>query len=407
MLVFFFSCGNKTKKEAIKSGIAAPVKKSELFLTIPFEEIIKDQGEIKLSEFANGVELVQFENTPKALLGRVSDIQLTKDFIFIRHNGNKLITQFSRDGKYIRHIGKLGRGPKEYALSRIFSLDEENELIYIHTNWTRKILVYNFNGEYVKTIKYKAVERTDNVWCRDSLLVSFGEPHIGNEPYVFIEHNESGDTLQTISNKNFWDKEETSRSMVSFWGQNAFYRFKDKLHMKGWYNDTIYTYDQNNKIIPKFFIDLGKHKIPNDLVYERKSTRPMPGEAKWVGVRETENYIFIPYGAHYNIQARKLLKEEEGCILFNKASKKGSAVKETKLGGFINDITGGPDFKPLFTNDTCAFVTVSAFDMKQYLESQGFENQEVKYPAEKEKLYERIKTLKEDDNHFLVIANLK
>ena len=406
-LLIFFACQSKVKTDKNKETSLEQAIEADAFYTIPFAEIIKDKHEVNLSEFASEVEIIQFENTPKALLGRVQDIQLTNDYIFVEHTGNKLITQFSRDGKYIRHIGTLGRGPKEYALCRKFSLDEKNERIYIQTNWTRKILVYNFDGEYIKTVKYPAVERLYNVWSRDSLFISFSDQHTGSDPFLFVEHNEQGDTLQAISQHNFWNSDETSHSMVSFWGQNSFYRLNNKLHMKSWYNDTVYTYDVTNKLVPQYFIDLKNHKIPDDLVYERKSTRPMPEDARWIGVHETENFIFIPYGYHYNIQTREVLKEEEGCVLYNKKTKQGLAVKETKLGGFINDLNGGPDFKPTYTNDTLAVMAVSALDMKLFLDSDEFKNREVKFPEQKELLKQLNQTLKEDDNSFLVLVKLK
>jgi hypothetical protein len=52
-------------------------------------------------------------------------------------------------------------------------------------------------------------------------------------------------------------------------------------------------------------------------------------------------------------------------------------------------------------------MTVSAFDMKKYLDSDKFENQEVKFPKEKEKLNQLKKTLKEEGNYFLMIVRLK
>ncbi len=406
-VLFSFACSSKENKTTVAENKPKVEQNANQFFTIPFAEIIKNKREVPLSEIAESVEFIQFEKTAKSLLGRISDIQVTKNYIFVQHNGSPLLTQFDRAGKFVGKFGTVGRGPKEYALMRAFSLDEKNELVYIHTNWTRKILVYNFDGEYVKTLKFGAVERTEITWGRDSFLVSFGEPHIGNEPFAFIEHNLNGDTLQGVDNHIFWDKNETSQSMVSFWGQNSFYRFDNKLHMKGWYNDTVYTYDDQNKIVPKFFIDLKDHKIPDDLVYERKSTRPMPSDSYWVGVHESSNYIFIPYGSHYNIQTRKQMKYEEGCVLYNKKTKNGIAVNENEIGGFINDLTGGPDFKPLYTSDTTVYVSVSALDMKFYLDSDKFKKQEVKSPEEKEKLIQINKTLKEDDNHFLMIARLK
>lgn len=389
------SCNEKDKKEKSKTNS---------FFTIPFAEIVKNKRIVKLSEFAKDVKLIQLENTPESLLGRIEEIHLTKDYFFI-NSGRSPILQFSRDGKYIRHIGTIGRGPEEYELCRTLSIDEKNEKIYIQTNATNKMMVYNFDGEYVKTIKYPAIERLNNVWSRDSLLLSFAEPMEGNEPFVFIEHNEQGDTLQTVSNHIFWDNKNQYYNIYLIF-LKSFYRFENKLHMKGWYNDTVYSYDENNKIFPKFFIDLRNHKIPDDLIYERKWTRSLPDNLCWVSVYETSDYIFIPYGYHFDIVNMKPLKEEEGCILYNKKTKEGVAVEETKLGGFINDFFGGPEFKPTYTNDSIAIMTVSAIDMKQYLNSDKFKNQEVKFPEQKEKLNQLKKTFNENDNFFLVLVKL-
>jgi len=405
IVLVFFACSCQSGSNNRTPGNAKTAEEgANTFFTIPVEEIVKNQREVPLSEFAESVEFIQFETSEESLLGRIMDIQLTKDYIFLHHNGIGLLTQYTIDGRFIRHFGTMGRGPQEYLLMRKFSIDEENELVYIHTNWTRKILVYNFDGEYVKTLRFAAIERGRVVWSRDSMFISFSEPQIGNEPYVFIEHNAQGDTLQTTANHIFWEEDERSYYMVMFWGQNQYYRFDGKLHMKSVYNDTVYSYDRQNEFYPKYHINLGKHKIPDDLVYERKSNRAMPKDCNWIGIHETSRYIFIPYGYHHNMQTAN---DNMGCILYNKNTKEGVAVNESGFGGFINDLSGGPDFKPIYTTDNKAYAPITALDMKEYLESDDFKIQEAKFPEQKEELLRMNETLKEDDNHLLMVVNLK
>ena len=375
------------------------------FLTIDFAEILKPKREVAISEIAGSVDYIYLEKTPKSLIGSIMDAYITKEYVFIRHNGTRLLTQFSRDGKFVRQIGSEGRGPKEYALMRKFSIDEKNELIYIHTNWTRKILVYSFNGEYVKTIKFEGVGRGYITWCRDSLFVSFSEPHIGNESYVFMEINSYGDTIQGVKNHIFWNSNESSSFMVSYWGQNSFYRADKKLHMKGWYNDTVYTYDSENKIVPKYFIDLKEYKLPTDQIPERKSSKSIPVNCYWTGVNESTDYIFIRYGSHWS---QKSTKEERGYMFVNKKTGAGTAlINKGEDYGFVNDLDAGPDFKPEYSNDTVAYYFITAMDYKEYLDSEEFQNRSAKYPDQKKKHRQLDKTLKEDDNHILVFANLK
>lgn len=408
-LLFFclitFSCQLRSPKENAKTEEPEEQIKTTSFFTIPFADIIKTKREVKLSEIAESVEFIQFENSEKSLLGNVLDVKLTNNYIFVKHSGDKRLTQFNRQGKFIQHFGTIGRGPKEYALMRMFSLDRKNELVYIQTNWTKKMLVYNFDGEYIKTLKYPTVERMHNVWARDSFIVSFGEPYKGFEPNVFIETSFSGDTIQTIKNQIFWEKKGKNGFITSYWGRNAFYWTNNKLHMKGWYNDTVYTYNSKCEIVPKYFIDLKEHKIPEELIPEKRPQKPLPKKCYWLGANESNHFVFVRYGLH---GLRKSGEGDSGCVLFNKKSNRGTALKnQGEKYGFINDLTAGPDFIPRFSNDTIAFGTVSALDMKQYLDSDQFKNHEVKFPDEKENLNQLNKTLKEDDNHFLVVVKLK
>ncbi len=403
LLVLIFnlciSCSQESKKITTETSS---------FYTIPFAEIIKDQHEVKLSEIATDVEIIQFENIPDALLGDVEDIELTKDFIFVKFWQHPVL-QFSHEGKFIRNIGTRGNGPGEYATCIKMSIDEASEQVYVYTG-EYSIMVFKFDGAYIQTYTFPALTNFMSFWIggRDSTLVSYFEPFMGNEPYVFVEYDEKGDTVQAVENHVFWETKGEFGSISPFFGkQNFSYRFDGRLHLKGAYNDTVYTYNENNRFVPEYYIDLGTHKLPEDLIYERKRTRPVPNDLIWTGVHETSDYIFIPYGYHYDIEKMDLRNENQGCVLYNKKTKQGIAVKETKEGGFADDIAGAPDFRPITANDNTALMLVSALDMKQYLNSDQFKNMEVKFPEEKEQLKKLGKTLTENDNHFVVLVEMK
>nr|WP_321353851.1 6-bladed beta-propeller [uncultured Draconibacterium sp.] len=394
------SCQEKNKTQKTEAANS--------FYTIAFDQIVKSKREVKLSEFATESKIIQFENIPEAMLGEVEDIELTKDYIFVKFWQHPVL-QFSHDGKYIRDIGKRGNGPGEYGTCMKLSIDEKNEKVYIHTG-ELNMMVFNFNGDYLKTYNYAALENFMCFWMwgRDSCLISYFEPMRGTEPFVFTEHDAKGDTLQTIANYIFFSEDEQADPfrMAPLEDRNYFYYFENKCHLKGCYNDTVYTYD-NNKIVPKYFIDLGKHKLPPEFIYERKWKRSLPNDLYWTGVHETSDYVFLPYGYHYNLNKPEQEIKEKGLVIYNKETKEGVAAKETKQGGLIDDITGGPDFRPNTTNGNTAIMLVTALDMKLYLESDAFKNKEVQVPEEKEKLLQLKKTLNENDNHFFVLIKLK
>lgn len=392
------SCNKNTGKESDKSGT---------FYSIPFDEIIKNQREVNLSEIATDVDIIQLENIPEAMLGDIEDIALTNDYIFVKFWQHPIL-QFSHNGKFIRNIGKKGNGPGEYTTCMKMSIDEKREKIYVQTQ-TQGMMVFNFDGEYLKTIQFPALESFFDFWIggRDSTLIKYFEPFWGNEPFVFIEYNEQGDTLQGIPNYIFFNEQADPFQMLYALDRNYSYRFNNKLHLKGCYNDTVYTYDANNKFVPKYAIDLGKYKLPDDLIYERKWTRPMPDDLIWTGVHETSDYVFMPYGYHFNLNKPETEKKEKGLALYNKKTKQGIAINETEKGGLNDDLAGGPDFRPITTNDYTALMRISAMDLKQYLDSEPFKNKEVKFPEKKEQLNELRKALKEEDNDFVMLVKLK
>ncbi len=400
-------CQSKSNNPNLDNPLEKQVVQKDEFFSIDVPELLKHKQKVNVSEIATSIEYIPLETTPNSLLGRISDAVITKDYIFIKHRGSPLLTQFSRDGKYIRKIGIEGRGPKEYARMRKFSIDEQNELIYIHTNWTRKILTFTFDGDYVKSIDLKGNDIFCCTWSHDSALVSFQEPNIGNEKYVFLETSFNGDTIQGISNHIFWPSDESSQRMIDYSSRNSSYRANNKLHLKGWYNDTVYTYNSENKIVPKYIVDLKNYKIPDTQIPTRKSSKPLPEKCYWTGVNESANYIFINYGEHLSYPDSE--EKGHGLILFDKKTRIGTALinKNKNEYGFKNNLDAGPEFIPTFSNHNIAYCFITALDFKEHFNSGKFDKNAASNQSKKEELKQLNNTLKYDDNHILMVINLK
>jgi len=388
--------------EKVKKNIGNTLKNDSAFFKIDFPNIIKNTSNLLLSEIADGIEYISLETTPESLLGRVVDAKLSKEYIFIEHNGHALLTQFNRRGDFVRHIGRVGRGPGEYNQMRYFEIDEKDQLIYIQGNWTSNILIYSFEGLFIKEIKYKGLRDGTASWSRDTLFIQFGEPQNGDEKYVFTERNSIGDTLQYVLNYAKWDGNRSSSETTGYFGRNVFYRLKNRLHFKGWYNDTIYTYDIKNKIIPKFFIDLKHYKLPDELRTEKKTSKQIPSNYYWVGVTESLRYVFIKY-ATYSLS----INNAGGYIIFDKKLKTGKASSNlSERKGIIDDINNGPEFIPEFTNDSLAFSFLSPFELKEYFTESSAPAKTAISPAQNSDLLKFAQSLKEGDNQIIVIVNL-
>ena len=111
ILIGLFSCQTKAPKaEEIKEQIIPEVQYP---IEIDFENNFKKIKELKLSEIAKKIEYVKLENSTKCFVSRPQSVHVTDSFIFVAQYRSML--QFDRQGKFIRKISKMGRGPKEYA----------------------------------------------------------------------------------------------------------------------------------------------------------------------------------------------------------------------------------------------------------------------------------------------------
>jgi len=102
----------------------------------------------KYSSVFNKVKTIIFETNKESLFGPGFKFFPFDNYLFIldkNHTKNLLI--FDREGKFIKKIGNLGRGPGEYARVYDFTIDPENQIIYLLCD--SYINEYSIDGTYI------------------------------------------------------------------------------------------------------------------------------------------------------------------------------------------------------------------------------------------------------------------
>ena len=138
ILAFCGSCGPKEPETA------------DLPYMIDIGNNISNIKQVPLSGVGQRLEYVSLETTPESLLERVRVIEMTESLIFVS-DYNKLV-EFDKEGRYIRTIGSMGRGPGEYLDLNDFCLDETKGIIYILAN-EADLLVYGFDGKFIESVR--------------------------------------------------------------------------------------------------------------------------------------------------------------------------------------------------------------------------------------------------------------
>ncbi len=125
-------------------------------------DALKKEEAVFLSEIAADVKYILLEYTNESALSYINGVIFFKNHILIYDVRSNLLL-FNMDGKFIRRIGKLGRGPGEYSNILGIDADVQNEIIYVLDNGTNKLLSYGLDGKFIPTI----------VQCQEKLSFAF------------------------------------------------------------------------------------------------------------------------------------------------------------------------------------------------------------------------------------------
>jgi hypothetical protein len=161
--IFFISCkgNNSPKSKRIKN-------------TPPFHvDLNQDPNnfrKVPLSEVADSIQYIALETSEECFFSSARKIVLTPDFIFI-HDFDGLF-KFDRKGKFICKIGSKGNGPGEYKNIRTFTADPDKELLFVIFHWKHMIAIYNFDGEYIKSIKFSPYAEQIELFNNECLALS-------------------------------------------------------------------------------------------------------------------------------------------------------------------------------------------------------------------------------------------
>jgi hypothetical protein len=151
-----------------ESNVVTDFTETDSLIELPIYSECKNYRN-NLSEIAEEVHFVVLDTASLIRDFHVSDIEISDDYIFL--TGLYDIRQFTRNGKYVRDIGRRGQGPTEYAqLSTLIQLDRQKQWVYAKDVMQHKINVYGFDGAFVKALPSK--RGTGDMVLIDSNLIA-------------------------------------------------------------------------------------------------------------------------------------------------------------------------------------------------------------------------------------------
>lgn len=350
----------------------------------------------QIEEFLSNMEihLLPMETTESSYFaGSSSHLHITDDYLFVADNMQNIILRYDRQGKYINTINRKGQGGEEYTA--FLSLSIVNPLLYIG-DW-KKIQVYDYEGNYVKTIPMEH-ERPQLHIKPDGTILVARDFHY---PTQLLVCNQKGQTIAeyfptpeivrtfTVPKVNYYSMGDYDGGCyITNYLDNTVYLVKDTVHV-------LATMDFGPKNIPSDFFDGTTEEV------ERKfwELRGAPDKAT-KNILDIDNVIvtddwitFIPMSFEPTVV---YCNRKKNTVIVNKGLKE---PYHTLLGGY----QAPNDFDE---KEGKFYRLVSNMDLKEMIETLAAEDKDylTKYP-----FLQGInpKEMKENDNDWVLSFKMK
>ena len=186
-----------------------------------------------------------------------------------------------------------------------------------------------------------------------------------------------------------------------------YYESGGRNYFKTMYNDTVFSVS-SDKIIPSYYIDLGKYRLPNELRPERLGPENMQkfndnrSDYYFATVFQGSDKLFLTtycYG-----------KNPQNYFLFKPESQTGSLLvnKSGVSTGFVNDWDGGIDFWPIGSiNDKQVYMPINILSIQKELDRIKTNKESIKFPEKQQQLIKMISESDPFNNPILMIMTLK
>lgn len=122
-----------------------------------------------LSQFVSSISYVPLETSTEALVGNIQQIIPAGDKIIIATTDNS-IKVFDSKGKFLNNVGRIGKGPGEFAAFRNVFWDADNLRVIVYNMAGSNLLFYTINGAFVE--EFKIPYRTFDIFrMRDGVFL--------------------------------------------------------------------------------------------------------------------------------------------------------------------------------------------------------------------------------------------
>lgn len=206
--------------------------------------------------------IVPLETNNQSLIGSIQRIICYKDKIYILNDAgeNGSIMVFDTNGHFNAKIEKHGRGPGEYIKLGDFDIDDYGNIYISDMMRTDKLLVYNSNLQYKRTITlessiYSFGVFNGNIWGYTAM-----SDYKNNHKYILLVMDKNGKV-----NHKFFPFKSTWKGQL-YTNRTAFTKNKGRLYINLPFTDIIYSADSLNNVRGEYCLQYQGKKSTGEYV---------------------------------------------------------------------------------------------------------------------------------------------
>ena len=426
---FLLGCSGNKKENTLQDEEGTPV------INLSSDNVSK-VALLPLSEAAAKVEIVSLEVTDESLIGEITKMKVTDSDIWVKHYKDNHVLRFSRSGKFLNKVGKVGQGPEEYIRMADFFVDENTKEVYIQTTIVG-VKVYDYEGNYKRTAAktspddvfmtmYFQFALYDNKFFIAQNLAFINKPTPKDSVWSFAWVDSTYQKKKIFKNPAHIGREEeimkngiNFQQFVNYWLEpfTSIDTYGNQLTLKYPDTDTIYRYDSPaNELVPQYII----------------STHEEKGDygATHVWFRERSAFDYFSIYSYYPSKDNIYLLCSKGETIYTycygkqtgkvKVKERKSEITERMLGNhtlrrlegakyFIldNDLCGG-SFHVDYRSQGKYWIDVLIPNSEDnWIDIDEMRTSELMDESLKAKFIHTLENVKEESNPILVIATLK
>ncbi len=367
VVTILVSCGSKQKGSHAK---IVDVNGNEV-VDCNISEVT-DTIDLPLSEIIKECEVIPLETNEKSLFESIHHVGVSKNYIAIHSRGRYPIKLFDRKGKFIRDIGKIGRGPGEFNSLYGIQLDEEVNKIYLTPFANAKeLLVYSLDNESLPPIPLAYKQTKCQAFVKNNSVTVLSMPFKDSNIPLAYQQDLTGKVIQEVHPRPHQILPPDFSSEISS-TRNAGANDIFILAYGSKTSDTLYYYNtEANKLNPKFVATFN-------------------GEKHGTWLNDWKSYYWTWVFGKY--KGKK--------VLVNKKTLKSDFFR------IKNDFFGNYEISKFYMSNNGIFI--SSINAIQLIEELNKVLKKEKLESmEKQRISHLLSQLKENDNEVLFIGKMK